>query len=139
MSIPTLFSYLPFEVAVSICKLAGNEAEEGPAVDPMPAPSPKPPEAQKKPSILGTLAGHAAGMGVGTLVGYGAGELADRAYRFANPGQGGIPSSYHVAVGPVVGAGLGLAYTLAKAHEQEELRRALTNADHGPPGGATRG
>lgn len=137
MTIPTLFSYLPFEEAVALCKYAaGSEVEEGPTVEPTPPPPPAP--AAEKPSILKTLGAHAAGFGLGTAGGFAGAALANKGYQYANGGKN-IPLPYLLAAAPVVGGGLGLAYTLAKAHEQEELRRALTNTNHGPGGRPPRG
>lgn len=115
MSTPSLFSYLSLEDGLAICKLA-----EG-----------------KKPSrILG--AAKAVGIPLlgftgGTVAGFGAGHLADTIHQklMGSP----IPSSYLAAVAPTLGAGLGLAYGLYKAHEMEELRRVIQGHPNKPPSG----
>lgn len=81
---------------------------------------------EKKPSKAGriakTVGSGLAGMGLGYLSGAGATHLADKAF-------GPIPSSALMGAVPVLGAGAGLAYSLYKAHEQEEMRRALEGTD----------
>jgi hypothetical protein len=105
MSAPTLFSYLSPGEAQAICKLAG----------------------EKKPNrALGAL--KAVGLPLlgwtgGTVAGFGAGMLADTISQklMGHP----IPLSYLKAVAPALGGAAGLSYGLYKAHEMEDLRRAL--------------
>lgn len=106
MSTPTLFGYLPQDVAVTLCKLANREKTIGMA------------------KAMGT---GAAGMAVGTAAGVGVGELVGRLYQHAYDKP--LPSSALQRVVPVLGAGLGLAYSLYKAHELEEMKRVLESTD----------
>lgn len=112
MSTPTLFSYLSPEEAVSICKLAG----------------------EKKPNLV-VEALKAVGVPLvsfsgGTVAGFAGGQLADTISQklMGSP----IPVSYLNAVAPTIGGGLGLAYGLYKAHEMEDLRRAIQGHGNKP-------
>jgi hypothetical protein len=102
--IPTLFSYLPHWAANAICKLAEGE------------------QPAKKPSHI---LNEALGMGIGTLAGRGAADLANQAYKHFAKKPEGIPIPHLMYAVPVLGAGLGLAYNMAKAHQLEETQRAV--------------
>lgn len=67
------------------------------------------------------------GMGVGTLAGYGAMELANRSY------PGGLQASALNKAVPVASAGAGLMYSLWKAREMEKLRRAVKPSSDDKP------
>jgi hypothetical protein len=108
---PTLFAYLPREVAVALCKLA-----EGAPVQPPPS----------KPS---NILNEALGMGIGTLAGQGAASFGEAAYKHFSGGKS-IPLKHLMYAAPVVGAGLGLAYNMAKAHQLEETQRAVEGANN---------
>lgn len=110
----TLFSYLPAEDAVAICKLA--ELSE--------------PEKQKR--SIRPMVNAAVGFGAGTLAGYGGGKLLDAASRHFTGKE--IPAKYLAPATAVLGGGLGLAYNMAQAHYMEELKRALENSDNQPAG-----
>ena len=110
MSTPSLFSYLPREVAEALCKTAS--------------------EAKKKTRSLGPIAAGILGMGAGTLAGAGLAHLGNKAVKHYTGKN--IPVPYLAVAAPVLGAGLGLAYNLAQAHQLEEMRRALEAPDHGP-------
>ena len=108
MRTPTLFSYLPREAAMALCKLAEGE--------------------QKKPHPLSPILAGVLGMGAGTLAGAGAAHLTNEAYKHFKGKD--IPVPYLAAAAPIIGGGLGLAYNLAQAHQMEQLRRAAENPDH---------
>ncbi len=115
MNLPTLFSYLPEADAVALCKMA--EASSLP---------PTPTRDSIKPMLAGAL-----GLGAGTLAGVATAHLANKAYK-AFSGKNIPMHPYVGAVVPVLGAGLGLAYNLAQAHQMEAMRNALENAKHKP-------
>jgi len=71
---------------------------------------------------LGTIGTGLAGMGVGTLAGYGAGKGVEALLR-----KRGIDISPRKLMLPatIAGAGSGIAYSLWKAHEMEALKRAV--------------
>ena len=105
MSAPTLFSYLPRDAAETLCKLAEGK---------------KPNRAVAAAKAIGIpLAGWAGG----TVAGFGAGLLADTISQklMGHP----IPDSYLRAIVPAAASLAGLSYGLYKAHEMENLRRAL--------------
>jgi len=106
-----LFSYLPLEQAVALCKLAGAEGE--------------------KPSRIGGIARSVGipllGMGAGTVAGYGLGRAADQMHERATGKK--IPVGHLAKVAPLLGAGMGLAYSMYKAREAEDVNRVLNDAD----------
>ncbi len=109
MKAPTLFAYLPEAAAVALCKLA--EGEKKP-----------------KPSLLAhPMVTSALGMAAGTLAGAGAAHLTNAAFKHFKGKD--IPVPFLHAAAPVVGAGLGLAYNLAQAHQMEALRHAAESSD----------
>jgi hypothetical protein len=112
MMAPTLFAYMPREAAIALCKLA-----EGAAPTP----------AQKPSSILN----EALGMGIGTLAGQGAASFGEAAYKHFSGGKS-VPLKHLMYAAPVVGAGLGLAYNMAKAHQLEEAQRAIESSHNQP-------
>ena len=109
MNLPTLFEYLPPEAAAALCKMA---------------------EAEKKPHPIKPILSGILGMGAGTLAGFGANHLANKAYEKAT-GRG-IPHSALMTAVPIITGGLGLAYNLAQTRQIEELRRAAESPDHKP-------
>jgi hypothetical protein len=108
---PTLFSYLPEEAAVQLCKMA----EEAP---------------KKRPNPLGPIAAGALGMGVGTLAGFGGAHAVNAIYKHTSGKS--IPIPYLTAAAPIIGGGLGLAYNLAQAHQIEAMRHAAESPDDKP-------
>lgn len=110
MNTPSLFSYLPRAAAEALCKTAS--------------------EAQKKTRTLGPVLAGVLGMGAGTLAGAGAAHFSNKAYKHFTGKN--IPIPYLAAAAPVLGAGFGLAYNLAQAHQIEEMRRALEDPNDGP-------
>jgi hypothetical protein len=104
----TLFDYLPKEVAATLCKLA---------------------EGERKPS---NMLREAVGMGIGTLAGGGAAHYGNELYKHVTGNKGGMPIPHLMIAGPVIGAGLGLAYNMSKAHELEEIKRAVESGNHKP-------
>jgi hypothetical protein len=117
--IPTLFAYLPKEAAEALCKMAEGE----PVVQPS--------HADRFREALA--------MGLGTLAGGGAAHYANEGYKKLTGRPEGIPVPHLMIAAPVVGAGLGLAYNLAKAHQLEEAKRAVQNSDHEPERRVPRG
>jgi hypothetical protein len=109
MRAPTLFSYLPVDAATALCKLAEESKKD-------------------RPSALAPILKSVAGMGLGTLAGAGAAHLSNQAYKHIMGHD--IPARHLMAAAPILGAGLGLAYNLAQAHQVEEMRRALENPDN---------
>lgn len=105
----TLFDYLPRDVAIALCKLAEGEVP-----------------ARKPHNMLH----EAIGMGIGTLAGGGAAHYGNELYKHVTGNKGGIPIPHLMVAGPVIGAGLGLAYNMAKAHELEETKRAIESRNH---------
>lgn len=115
MSTPFLFSYLTAEDAEAICKLAAGEKKN---------------KAKEVAKIVGT---GILGAGVGHL----AGGLAVHAANKLHQKLYGTPIARSPSMGavmPVLGAGAGLAYSLYKAKELEELRRALETNNNEPVG-----
>lgn len=106
-----LFSYLPLEQAVALCKLAEQKEE--------------------KPSRIGGVVRAVGvpllGMGAGTVAGYGLGRAADQLHQHAT-GQK-IPVKHLAKVAPLLGAGMGLAYSMYKSREAEDVNRVLDEAD----------
>jgi hypothetical protein len=113
MSTPTLFAYLPRKEAEALCKMAEGEAK-------------------KNLRAAGTLLAAPVGMGVGTLAGFGAGQLANKAYRHVTGSD--IPPALTLAALPMLGGGLGLAYNMAQARQVEAMRNALEGSDNKPGG-----
>ena len=114
MSLPTLFEYLPYEQAAALTKLAE---------DPHSTPAPTAPKAKKLPSIPGMIARNALGMGAGMGAGFGASMLAKKIYEKVEGKP--IPHGFLLPAASMVGGGLGLAYSLYRTHEQEEIRDVL--------------
>jgi len=105
MRAPTLFSYLSLEQGEAICKLAEPK---------------KPSRALEVAKAIGIPL---AGYGIGGVTGFAAGQLADTISQklLGRP----IPQPYLDAIAPAFGAGLSLTYSMYKAHEREDLRRAF--------------
>lgn len=106
-----LFAYLPLDHAVSICKLA----EEG-----------QPPPSRIK-GIARAVGVPLLGLGAGTVAGYGLGRAADQLHERATGKK--IPVGHLAKVAPLLGAGMGLAYSMYKAREAEDVNRVLNDAD----------
>lgn len=117
MSLPSLFDYLPSEEAHAILKFAAVEE--------------KPP-----PKFFATLAKGALGFGGGTILGFGASAAANQIHKkvYGTP----IPSSLLGPAATLVGGGMGIAYSLYKSKEQEDLRRAYEAYRNRPKGGVPR-
>jgi len=117
MSTPTLFSYLSPDVAASICKLAAEDSKA---------------KRVARTAVTGMM-----GLGLGTL----AGGAAFQGARYGYEKSMGklLPQTPFAAVAPVLGGAAGLAYSLYKAHELEEIRRALESTDDKPGGSSGRG
>ena len=107
MRAPTLFSYLPAEAAASLCKLAEEE--------------------KKKPHALWSALKAPVGLGLGTAGGLAASYGGSKLYKHVTGKK--VPLGV-LAAAPVLGAGLGLAYHLAQAHQMEEFRRAAEGPHH---------
>ena len=104
MKPPMLTQYLSPEEVQGICKLASEER----------------PDWGRRAKIVGA---GLLGMSAGTALGFGGMELANRAHMKAH--GTGIPSTaLNIAV-PVLGGAAGLAYSLYKAKEMEEIKRAV--------------
>lgn len=71
---------------------------------------------------VGTVGKGLVGFGAGTVGGFALGHLADAVFE-KTTGQK-VPSKLLVPAASLLGAGMGLAYSLYKSKESEELRRA---------------
>lgn len=117
---PTLFSYLPKDSAVALCKFAEEEAK-------------------KKSRTLGVAKAVGVplvGLAGGTLGGFGAGLLADKLYQKATGTK--IPAAGLAGASALLGTGLGLAYSMYKAHELEDLRRVFESTSDAPVRGGSK-
>ena len=109
---PTLFSYLPAAAAHAICKLAEPQ--------PTPTPTPSVPNKSRAKSYWPWGSVHSRAEGPRT-----------RARRVQEAhGQSASTCLYAALAAPVIGAGLGLAYNMAKARQLEETQRAVQDRDH---------
>jgi hypothetical protein len=115
---PTLYELLPDEAADRLYKFAAEEAK---------------PEGKAK-RIAKTVGSGLAGIGLGTFAGGLAFEGGRRGYEKLTGKS--IPKGPLMTVLPALGAGAGLAYSIYKAQEQEEIRRALESQDNKPSGGS---
>jgi hypothetical protein len=113
MTLPFIGNYLPVE-AEALFKFAAEKAKE-----------------KKSPTarMLATLGIGALGTGIGSVAGYGAGELANRFSQKVRNQP--ISTSSLMTAAPIVGGAAGLAYSVYKAREMEELRRALEDRQDG--------
>lgn len=109
MRLPSLFDYCGD--ASAIIKVA-EEAKEAPA--------------NRALQAAKTVGAGLLGLSGGTLLGYGAGQLAEKIH------GGPIPAKYMAPISGLAGAGFGVTYGLYKKHEAEELRRVLENQRHQP-------
>mgnify|MGYP001201137549 CR=1 FL=1 len=114
MSLPSIFDYLP---AAQACRLVRQDNE-------------KTAGAGKALKVVGK---GVLGFGVGTAAGYGLAELGNKVFQ-ASTGKS-LPSNLLVPAAGLVGAGLGLAYSMYKSKEQEELHDALKTHKHKSVGG----
>ncbi len=123
MKLPLITEYLSPAEVQGICKLASEEP--APAAPP-PLHEDGKPDWGRRAKIVGA---GLLGMGAGTAAGFGGMHLANKAF-----GPSGIPhSALNVAV-PVLGGAAGLAYSLYKAKEMEEIKRAVKpRNDDEPP------
>lgn len=110
MKSPSIFTYLPDQAGV-LWKLATEQPkkEEAPIEHPV-------------RHALKTVGGGLASMAAGTLMGYGGGALANKAYTAATGKE--IPGKYLMVPASLAGAGLNYAYQRYKDEELKELRRA---------------
>lgn len=108
MKAPCITAYLPRAAVEGIYKIAELE----------PPPAEERPDWGQRAKLVGS---GLLGMGVGTLAGFGAMELANRHH----PSGKGLPASTLNKAVPIATAGAGLMYSLWKAREQEKLRRAV--------------
>jgi len=107
MNFPSIFEYLP-EQARYLCKVAGE-------------PEPK----SSTTSALKTIGTGLLGFGTGSLAGAGGALLLDKWHEAATGKK--IPLSTIHAAAPIIGGAAGLTYSIYKAREIEELRRAIEN------------
>lgn len=100
--LPCLISYLSPVVVAGLCKAAEAKKEE-----------PKPDWAKRSRIVGAGLLG----VGLGTASGYLAGKLVNHIQPISSP---------HLQIAaPLLGGAAGLAYSLYKAREMEELKRAV--------------
>ena len=115
MSCPTLFDYLDPELASVLLKTAEELQQES--------------KGKRIAKTVGAgLLGTGAGYLAGGLTSMGANALHKKVY--GRP----IASSALTTALPLLGAGAGMAYSLYKAHEAEEIRRALESNNNQPAG-----
>jgi len=105
MSLPSLFDYLSEADALTIMKLA--EGEKKP----------------RDPSILGAFVKGSLMMGAATAASFGTLQLAKKVYEKTQGKP--IPTKFLVPAAALLGAGMGFAYPTYKAHELEEIHRAI--------------
>lgn len=119
MKTPHIREYLPSDALTSLYKSAEMAPPEEAPVER--------PDWGKRLKLIGS---GLAGAGVGTLAGFGAMELADRALGGGGAASArmGIPASALNKIVPVASAGAGLAYALWKAREMEKLRHAVQSS-----------
>jgi hypothetical protein len=86
-------------------------------------------------SGLATVGKGLIGFGVGTAAGIGTAEVINRVYH-ASTGKK-LPTELLVPAASLLGAGMGLAYSMYKSKELEELQNALKARKHGTPGGVS--
>lgn len=109
MKAPLLTEYLSPEEVRGICKLAAPVQPEGE------------PDWKHRAKIVGA---GLLGMSAGTALGFGGMELANHIYKQTNGGHGIPHSALSIAV-PALGGAAGMAYSLYKAKEMEEIKRAV--------------
>jgi len=114
MSLPSIFDYLPQDQAL---RLLRRDTEKTASVG----------------KGVRTVLKGLTGFGVGTAAGYGLAELGDKVFQ-ASTGER-LPKHLLVPAAGLVGAGLGLAYSMYKSKELEELQDALKARKHKPNGG----
>jgi hypothetical protein len=105
MSLPPIYSYLSLETALALIQPMHMEktAAAGAAVR--------------------TVIKGLAGFGVGTAAGYGTAALANKVFHAATGEE--LPNHLLLPAASLLGAGMGLAYSMYKTKELEELQRAL--------------
>jgi hypothetical protein len=106
VTFPLLTEYLSPAEVQGICKLASEHEA---------------PDWKRRAKIVGA---GLLGMSAGTALGFGGMELANRLHMKANGGHG-IPHSALNAIVPALGGAAGMAYSLYKAKEMEEIKRAV--------------
>lgn len=114
MRLPSIFEYLPGGAAALIKRAEQQDNDNSPH-----------PTLQAAKTVGAGLVG----LSGGTLLGYGAGRLAEKIH------GGPIPAKYVAPIGGLAGAGFGLTYGLYKRHEAEELQRVLESQRNQPTPG----
>lgn len=99
MSLPSLYEYMPLPAAMTLVKSAGAG------------------------KAIGTAVKGLAAFGLGSAAGAGTGLLVDKAYQAATGEK--LPTSLLVPASTLLGAGMGLAYSMYKSKELEEMQSAL--------------
>lgn len=112
MSTPPIFSLLPLEKVQALIKTA-TVAE-----------------------AAGTVGKGLLGFGVGTAAGIGGAAVINKIYKASTGEQ--IPPHLLVPAATMLGAGMGLAYSMYKAKELEELQHALKARKNESAGGVSR-
>lgn len=105
MSLPSILDYLPRETALRLVKTA--ETEKTAAVG----------------KAIKVVAKSLTGFGVGTAAGLGTGMIVDHVYH-ATTGER-LPKELLLPAASILGAGMGLAYSMYKSKELEELQSAI--------------
>jgi hypothetical protein len=129
---PSIFDYSP-ELARVIFKTAQQDYETGRGIPNNEDPPNDPDDRQLPPvvhpalHIAKALGAGVLGLGAGAAAGRGGYELLRHATKDKMP-----PGPWH-AIAPALGAAGGLAYSLAKERELQELRRAVAGTNNNPP------
>lgn len=106
MSLPAIFEYLDPEAAAHLVKTAAADST-----------------ANKAFRGLKVVGKGLAGFGLGTAAGVGAGALSNKIYQAATGKE--IPASMLVPAATLLGAGMGVAYSMYKSTELGELQDAI--------------
>jgi hypothetical protein len=85
---------------------------------------------------LGTVGKGLIGFGAGTAAGIGLAEVGNRVYQASTGKQ--IPAHLLLPAAGLLGAGMGLAYSMYKSKELEELQDALKTRRNNASGGDSR-
>lgn len=112
MNLPTIYQYLSREKADVLVKNAGAS------------------------KAIGTAIKGLAAFGLGSAAGAGSGLLISKAYQAATGKE--IPTSLLLPASTLLGAGMGLAYSMYKTKELEEMQSALKARHHKPEGSVSR-
>lgn len=114
MSIPSIFNYLPADQARRLIR-QDNEKTAGVGKG------------------LKVVAKGLAGFGAGTAAGIGLAALGNKVYHAATGEQ--IPADLLIPAAGLLGAGMGVAYSMYKSTELEELQNALKDRRKSAGGG----